>query len=49
MLENFDPQLIQDVESARKAVILLLNLVEDTSYPTFLGRYDNRPYHLGRR
>ena len=29
MLENFNPQLIQDVEGARKALILLLNLVEE--------------------
>lgn len=29
MLDNFNPQLIQDVEGTRKAVILLLNLVEE--------------------
>ena len=29
MLDNFNPQMIQDVEGARKAVVLLLNLVEE--------------------
>jgi hypothetical protein len=29
MLDNFNPQLIQDIEDARKAVVLLLNLVEE--------------------
>ncbi|MBI4674109.1 MAG: transposase [Chloroflexi bacterium] len=29
MLENFDPKSIQDLESARQAIIHLLNLIED--------------------
>lgn len=29
MLDNFDPQMIQDVEGARQAVVSLLNLVEE--------------------
>ncbi|MCP4363622.1 MAG: hypothetical protein GY796_36950 [Chloroflexi bacterium] len=29
MLDNFNPQMIQDVEGARKAIVLLLNLVEE--------------------
>jgi len=29
MLDNFNPQMIQDVEGARQAVVLLLNLVEE--------------------
>ena len=29
MLENFDPNAIQDLESARQALVHLLNLIED--------------------
>ena len=29
MLDNINPQMIQDVEGARQAVVLLLNLVEE--------------------
>lgn len=29
MLDNFNPQMIQDVEGARQAIVLLLNLVEE--------------------
>ncbi|MCP4357602.1 MAG: hypothetical protein GY796_06260 [Chloroflexi bacterium] len=29
MLDNFNPQMIQDVEGVQKAIVLLLNLVEE--------------------
>ncbi len=29
MLDNFNPQMIQDIEGARQAIVLLLNLVEE--------------------
>ena len=29
MLDNFDPNKIQNIQSARKGIVLLLNLVED--------------------
>ena len=29
MLESFDPDQIQDIEGARQAIVMLLNLVEE--------------------
>lgn len=40
MLENFNPQLIQDVEGARQAVVLLLNLVEELKQETINQRVE---------
>lgn len=34
MLDNFNPQMIQDVEGARQAIVLLLNLVEELKQET---------------
>lgn len=31
MLENFDPNAIQDLDSARQTIVQLLNLIEDLS------------------
>ena len=38
MLDNFNPQLIQDVEGARQAVVLLMNLVEELKQETLTQR-----------
>lgn len=38
MLDNFNPQMIQDVEGARQAVVLLLNLVEELKQETLIQR-----------
>ncbi len=40
MLDNFNPQMIQDVEGARQAVVLLLNLVEELKQETLTQRVD---------
>ena len=40
MLDNFNPQLIQDVEGARQAVVLLLNLVEELKQETLAQRVE---------
>ena len=38
MLDNFNPQMIQDVEGARQAIVLLLNLVEELKQETITQR-----------
>jgi hypothetical protein len=38
MLDNFNPQMIQDVEGARKAVVLLLNLIEELKQENIVQR-----------
>lgn len=38
MLDNFNPQMIQDVKGARQAIVLLLNLVEELKQETLTQR-----------
>jgi len=40
MLDNFNPQMIQDVEGARQAIVLLLNLVEELKQENLAQRVE---------
>jgi Transposase IS66 family len=40
MLDNFNPQMIQDVEGARKAIVLLMNLVEELKQENIAQRIE---------
>lgn len=44
-LENFDPNCIQDLESARRAIVILLNLVESLAAEKRALREENQSLH----